>query len=73
MVSTAFVCGNKGLEVRVNRLLELDRATPRDPVQENSRLSAALALTAVLIAGAAATAALTPWLHDLSEHLLHLG
>jgi hypothetical protein len=75
-VSTAFVCGNKGLELRVNRLLELTPASTRNtgrPLAATSRLSAALALTAMLLGGGTAIAALTPWLHDLSEHLLHLG
>jgi hypothetical protein len=78
MVSTAFVCGNKGLELRVNRLLEIGPASTGSAgralaVQEAGRLSAALTLLAMFLGGAAAIAALTPWLHDLSEHLLHLG
>ena len=78
MVSTAFVCGNEGLQLRVNRLLELDLAKtdgtgPSSAKMNPSALSAAAALSAMLLGGAAAIAALTPWLHDLSEHLLHLG
>jgi hypothetical protein len=75
-VSTAFVCGNKGLELRVNRLLELSPTQTRDSghsLVATSRLSAALILSTMLFGGAAAIAALTPWLHDFSEHLLHLG
>jgi Zn-dependent protease with chaperone function len=79
-VSTAFVCGDKGLELRVDRLLELNPATAdgsprshRRSAPDSARLSAALALSAMLLGGATAIAALTPWLHDLSEHLLHLG
>jgi hypothetical protein len=77
MVSTAFVCGNKGFELRVNRLLELSPASARGAgqalaVQDIGRLWAALTLTAMVLGGATAIAALTPWLHDLFEHLLHL-
>lgn len=78
MVSTAFVSGNKELELRVNRLLELGPASTRDTdqavaVRDTGRLTAALTLTAMVLIGAAVIAALTPWLHNLSEHLLHLG
>jgi len=77
MVSTPFACGSKGFELRVNRLLELGPgSTPVTgralAVEDIGRLSAALTLTAMILGGAAAIAALTPWLHDLSEHLLHL-
>jgi len=78
MVSTGLVSGNKELEHRVNRLLELGHAPTRSAGHaltplDTARLTAALTLTATVLAGAAAIAALTPWLHNLSEHLLHLG
>jgi hypothetical protein len=78
MVSTAFVCGDKGLELRVNRLLELSPTSTGSAGralagQDVGRFSAALTLIAMILGGAAAIAALTPWLHNLSEHLLHLG
>jgi beta-lactamase regulating signal transducer with metallopeptidase domain len=74
LVSTAFVCGNTGLEKRVGRLIDLSPiALSATASTHPGQISAALTLAAMLIGGAAAIACATPWLHDLSEHLLHLG
>jgi beta-lactamase regulating signal transducer with metallopeptidase domain len=68
IASTALVCRETDLVTRVDRLINED---PVPPVQDH-RL-AAVTFWTLLGAAAVLLTMLTPWLHELPEHILHLG
>jgi beta-lactamase regulating signal transducer with metallopeptidase domain len=65
---TALLCGEAELVTRVERLIhrEADSSVPE-------RRATALAFWSLVLVVALSLASLTPWLHELPEHLLHLG
>jgi hypothetical protein len=68
IASTALVCREADLVTRVERLINPAAGSPI----RNHRY-AVVAFWALLIAAAVFMATLTPWLHELPEHILHLG
>jgi hypothetical protein len=68
IASTALVSREADLVTRVERLINRDAGST---AQDNR--NAAVALWTLLLAAALFLATLTPWLHELPEHLLHLG
>jgi hypothetical protein len=68
IASTALVCREADLVTRIERLINRDAGSS---TQDNRY--AAVAFWTLLLAVALFLATLTPWLHELPEHLLHLG
>jgi hypothetical protein len=68
IASTALVCREADLVTRVERLINRDAGS-----SAQGNRYAAVAFWTLLVATALFLATLTPWLHELPEHLLHLG
>ena len=68
VISTALVCREADLVTRVERLLYREAGSSA----QNYRF-VGIAFWALLVAAAVFMATLTPWLHELPEHILHLG
>ena len=69
MICTGLVCGGSEFAVRIDRLIQ--RVPP--PCRQHPSLPKVLALAVLIFGAALVIATLSPWLHNLSEHLLHLG
>jgi beta-lactamase regulating signal transducer with metallopeptidase domain len=61
-------CGETELEHRIERLLDAPAGLPR-----SQRSSVWIVAVGIAFGAAGMAARLTPWLHGLSERLLHLG
>jgi hypothetical protein len=68
IASTALVCKEADLVTRVERLINRDAGSSTP-----DHRYAVVAFWTLLLAAALSLATLTPWLHELPEHLLHLG
>ncbi len=68
MICTGLVCGGSEFAVRIDRLIQ---RVP--PCRSQRSITKVLAFAVLAFGAALAVVILSPWLQNLSEHLLHLG